>query len=91
MISFSANDAKQRFGQVIDTALQQPVAITKHNRRSVVIVSDAEYRALCELRQDALQQQVRAGFEQLDSGKTASRTPKQIAASVRREFERGEL
>ena len=90
MQSFTANDAKNRFGEVIDAALQGPVSITKHNRPSVVVMSDAEYRALAQAKYEALKSEVQIGFDQLDQGKAASRTPRQIAEDVRRQFDQGE-
>lgn len=91
MLTFTANDAKNKFGAVIDAALQAPVSITKHNRRSVVILSDADYRSLVQAGHDRLRADVNAGFDQLDSGKVASRTPRQIADDVRKQFLEGKL
>lgn len=82
MITFSANDAKNRFGEVIDTALQQPVSITKHNRRSVVVMSDAEYRRLAAAQHDRLKAEVTAGFDQLDRGEFSPYTADEIAERV---------
>ncbi len=86
MLTFTANDAKNKFGEVIDAALQSPVSITKHNRRSVVVLSDAEYRNLARMGHDRLKAEAKAGFDQLDRGQKASRTPRQIADDVRRQF-----
>ena len=91
MITYSANDAKQRFGEVIDAALQAPVSITKHNRRSVVILSDAEYQRLAQAKHATLKAEVRAGFDQLDRGEFSSRTPSEIAEDVRQQFLKEEL
>jgi len=68
MQKFTANDAKQNFGQVMDSALQEPVSITKHGRPSVVITSDSEYRELLRIKYDRLKADVQAGFEALDRG-----------------------
>lgn len=65
---FTANDAKQNFGQVMDSALQEPVSITKHGRPSVVITSDSEYRELLRIKYDRLKADVQAGFEALERG-----------------------
>lgn len=91
MITFTANDAKNKFGEVIDAALQSPVSITKHNRRSVVVLSDAEYRHLVRMGHDRLKAEVKAGFDELDRGEVASRTPQQIADDVRNQFLEGQL
>lgn len=85
MITFTANDAKQKFGEVIDEALQGPVSITKHNRRSVVIMSDAEYRNLSAAKLDTLKAELKAGFDQLDRGEFSTRTADEIAEEVLQE------
>ena len=68
MLTFTANDAQKKFGEVIDAALQAPVSITKHSRRSVVVMSDAEYQNLTGAKHAALKDAVTAGFDQLDRG-----------------------
>lgn len=82
MHTITANDAKQNFGHVIDQALQGPVSVTKHGRPSVVITSDAEYRALLLLKEEALKAELTKGFESLDRGETSPRTAEQIAEEV---------
>lgn len=46
MITVSANEAKQSFGQMLDTAQREPVVIQKHNRPAAVLLSTAEYERL---------------------------------------------
>jgi prevent-host-death family protein len=46
----SAKDAKNAFGLLLDTARAEPVAIEKHGRRVVVVVSVEEYERLTEKR-----------------------------------------
>ena len=85
MQTFTANDAKQRFGELMEQALQEPVSITRHGRPSVVVTSDAEYRELLALKYENLKAEVRRGFESFDQeapGKSA-RTVDEIAAAVR--------
>ena len=91
MLTYTANDAKNKFGAVIDAALQAPVSITKHNRRTVVVLSDADYRSLVQAGHDRLRADVNAGFDQLDRGKVARRAPRQIADDVRNQFLEGKL
>jgi len=43
MKTVTAAEAKNRFGQLIDAAQRQPVEVTKQGRRSVVVMSAAEY------------------------------------------------
>lgn len=82
MHTITANDAKQNFGHVIDQALQGPVSVTKHGRPSVVITSDAEYKALLALKTEVLKAELAKGFDSLDRGETSPRTAKQIADDV---------
>lgn len=44
MKTFTALEAKNRFGQLIDAAQQGPVTVTRQGRPSVVIVSAEEYQ-----------------------------------------------
>lgn len=44
MKTFTALDAKNRFGQVIDAAQREPVTVTRQGRPSVVILSADEYQ-----------------------------------------------
>lgn len=67
------------------------MSITRHNRRSVVVLSDAEYHSLAQATHSALQREVKAGFDQLDHGEVASRTPKEISEDVRKKFSAEEL
>jgi prevent-host-death family protein len=39
----TANEAKQSFGQVMETAQREPVVVRKHNRPTAVILSSQEY------------------------------------------------
>ncbi len=79
---FTANDAKQKFGELMDQALQQPVSITRHGRPSVVVTSDAEYRELLALKYENLKAEVSKGFESLDRGESSGATVDEIAEAV---------
>ena len=46
MKTISARDAKNSFGNLIDTARQQPVLIEKHGRRVVVVLAVEEYERI---------------------------------------------
>ena len=39
----TANESKQSFGQVMETAQREPVIVRKHNRPAAVIISPQEY------------------------------------------------
>ncbi len=69
MQTFSANDAKQNLGAVIDAALREPVAITKHGRPAVVVTSEASFRELQQLVQGYLKAEIRKGIEDIEAGR----------------------
>ncbi len=46
MRSFTSADAKNNFGELIDLARAAPVAITKYDRRVVVVMAVEEYQNL---------------------------------------------
>lgn len=48
MKNFSAKDAKNHFGQMIDAARLEPVVIEKHGRPMVVVCSVEEFERLSE-------------------------------------------
>jgi prevent-host-death family protein len=48
MLTLTATDAKTRFGQVLQSALVEPVAIEKNGRELAFIVSSQEYHRLQE-------------------------------------------
>jgi len=49
MTVFAAKDAKNRFGEMIDTARRAPVDIEKNGRRVAVVMSAEEYDRLTAL------------------------------------------
>jgi len=44
--TFSAKDAKTRFGEMLDEALSRPVGITKHDRLTAFVISRREFEAM---------------------------------------------
>jgi len=49
MIYVSAKDAKNKFGQILDTAIKEVCYIQKHGRNVVVMISIDEYEKLKSL------------------------------------------
>jgi antitoxin Phd len=47
--SWSVQDAKNRFSEVVDAARQKPQTVTKHGKRAVVVVAAEEYDRLKKL------------------------------------------
>lgn len=52
LTTFSAKDAKARFGEVLDEALGRPVGITRHDRLTAYIVSKRDFEAIMAKVQD---------------------------------------
>ncbi|MFJ1259018.1 type II toxin-antitoxin system Phd/YefM family antitoxin [Cupriavidus sp. CuC1] len=46
LTTFSARDAKTRFGEVLDEALSRPIGITRHERLTAYMVSKRDFDAL---------------------------------------------
>lgn len=44
--TFSAKDAKTRFGELLDEALSSPVGITKHDRLTAYMVSKRDFERM---------------------------------------------
>jgi antitoxin Phd len=47
--SWSVQDAKNRFSEVVEAARRRPQTVTKHGRPAVVVVDVAEYERLRRL------------------------------------------
>jgi len=48
LITFSAKDAKARFGELLDEALGRPVGITRHDRLTAYLVSRRHYESILD-------------------------------------------
>ena len=46
MKAFSARDAKEHFGELMDTVQREPVSIEKYGRPVAVMMSETEYEEL---------------------------------------------
>lgn len=68
MTTMSANSAKARFGELLDTARREPVTIEKHGRAVAVVLSYEDYNEFTELKLSRLRDEVDAGREALDQG-----------------------
>ena len=86
MKTFTANEAKQQLGRVLDTARTGPVTITKHGRPEFVLTSKDDYDSMAELKYKHLKQEVQKGFDALDRGEYSTRTFEEILAQVKAEF-----
>ncbi|WP_202305151.1 type II toxin-antitoxin system Phd/YefM family antitoxin [Dryocola clanedunensis] len=68
MISFTANQAKTQFGEMIAKAQREPVSITKNGKPSVIVMSIADYNALEELKLQNLREKLARSVAQLEAG-----------------------
>lgn len=59
METFSANEAKTRFGELIDRVQREPVRVTRRNRVVGVMVSAQDYAAMREFYADRLSRTLR--------------------------------
>ena len=48
MKSFSASDAKNRFGQLLDLAQAEPVRVQRQGRDVAIVMSPEEYRRMAD-------------------------------------------
>jgi len=87
MKTFTANEAKQKLGLVLDTARTGPVTITKHGRPEFVLTSKEDYDSMAELKYENLKREVALGFGALDRGEFSTRTFEEILAEVKAEFD----
>ena len=47
--TWSVQDAKNRFSEVVEAARRKPQTVTKHGKPAVVFVAADEYERLCKL------------------------------------------
>lgn len=56
MQTYTANEAKTRFGEFLDRVQREPVRVMRHERVVGVMVSAEDYEALCAVRAGQLDQ-----------------------------------
>lgn len=70
MRTMAALEAKNRFGELLDTAQREPVIIEKHGRAIAVMVSAEEYKELEALKLARLRSEIRKGLDDIEAGRT---------------------
>ncbi len=65
MKAVTAKDAKNRFGELMDTVQREPVSIEKHGRPVAVVLSEVAYE---KMKLEHLQAILAVGEAQLDRG-----------------------
>lgn len=77
MQTLTANDAKTRFGELLDMAQREPVRVTRRDRVVGVMVSAQDYEAMRAFYANRL---VQTMDESAAAAARAGLTPKQLAA-----------
>jgi len=80
MQTITANEAKTRFGELIDRVQREPVRVTRHNRVVGVMVSAEDYAAMREFYADRLSHTLKAtAVEAARNSLTASELERLLA------------
>ncbi len=69
MRTMGALEAKNRFGELLDTAQREPVTIEKHGRAVAVMLSAEEYKELEALKLANLRAEIRKGLDDIEAGR----------------------
>lgn len=65
MKAIAAKEAKNNFGEMMDTVQREPITIEKHGRPVAVVMSAREYK---KLKLEHLRVEVKKGTDELDKG-----------------------
>ncbi len=84
MKTFSAKEAKQHFGELMDTVQREPVSIEKHGRPVAVMISEVEYE---EMKLERLRSAVAVGIAEADRGEYADNSLESLQAELDKERE----
>ncbi|MCT2387863.1 type II toxin-antitoxin system Phd/YefM family antitoxin [Erwinia pyrifoliae] len=68
MLSFTANQAKTQFGDLMTKAQREPVSITRNGRPAVVVVPAEDYAVLEQLKLEALRTRLTRSIAQMEAG-----------------------
>lgn len=77
MQTFTANEAKTRFGEFLDRAQREPVRVMRHDRTVGVMVSAQDYEAMRAFYANRLQHNLN---EAANAAARAGLTPKALRA-----------
>lgn len=85
MEDITATEIKNKLGSVMDKAQVSPVGVTRHGRREFVFTTARDYQELLAIKKATLLADIEAGVDQLEKGKTSSKSVSQVIARARRE------
>ena len=69
MHQVTANEAKSRFGELLDTAIREPVMIQRHGRDVAVVMSAEDYAYLEQIKIDNLRRALEEGEADIAAGR----------------------
>lgn len=87
MQEIPSTEAKDKWGALTDSALRNPIAITRRGRPSLVLTSIQDYEALQQLKFERLRDDVQAGFRSLERGERSTKSMDELKAEARKRFE----
>jgi prevent-host-death family protein len=74
MQEFASTEAKDKWGLITDTALREPVTITRHGRPSLIVTSVQDYQSLQRLKYNQLKAEIQEGMDDLEQGRFSSKS-----------------
>ncbi len=80
MQEFAATEAKDKWGLISDTALREPVTITRHGRPSLIVTSIQDYQALQRLKYRQLKADIQEGLDDLEQGRVSTKSVDDLIA-----------
>lgn len=89
MKTYTATEAKNKFGQLLDDAQRGPVRIEKHGRGSSYVVSEADYEVIQAQKEKALRDILDESQRDIEAGRTVPM--EQVHAEIREMLEQAKL
>lgn len=80
MREFASTEAKDKWGLISDTALREPVTITRHGRPSLIVTSVQDYQSLQRLKYGQLKADIQEGLDDLEHGRVSTKSVDDVIA-----------
>jgi prevent-host-death family protein len=80
MREFASTEAKDKWGLISDTALREPVTITRHGRPSLIVTSMQDYQAPQRLKYRQLKTDIQEGLDNIEQGHVSTKTVDELIA-----------
>lgn len=84
MKTISAGDAKNNFGELMDTVQREPVSIEKYGRPVAVMISEKEFE---DMKLENLRVSLAESVRLADEGEFSPMTTEELFADINQEFE----